>query len=236
MGEAWERGYTYDVCIDRVGDSVYSYIAHSQLFHGPNPRTQAVHSAEGDWSVCELLNRDISSIRAMTGDVLSCKHKSGMKCVCSCENTARWAGHENGSYLSASLLTGKWKTAWLFATIYCCVPKSLQRETLQRRIVVPKSLQRETLQKIHALWLFGNWEMEETHCNISMMVGSDAPDHSTCAELQSMRQREQTRKGTVDDVRIAEVSLAGRGYRSFWAQQVNPLNLIVHFWLHLVLF
>ena len=36
--------------------------------------------------------------------------------------------------------------------------------------------------------------MEETHCNISMMVGSDAPDHSTCAELQSMRQREQTRK------------------------------------------
>ena len=55
--------------------------------------------------------------------------------------------------------------------------------------------------------------MEETHCNISMAAGSDALDHSTCAELQSMHQREQTRKGTVDDVRIAEVSLAGRGYR-----------------------
>ena len=45
--------------------------------------------------------------------------------------------------------------------------------------------------------------MQETHCNIGMVAGSDAPDHLTCAELQSMRQRKQTRKGTVDDVRIA---------------------------------
>ena len=35
----------------------------------PNPRTRAVHSAEGDRGVCELLNQDTSSIRATTGDV-----------------------------------------------------------------------------------------------------------------------------------------------------------------------
>ena len=82
------------------------------------------------------------------------------------------------------------------------------------RIVVPKSLQRETLQKIHSGHL-GIEKCKKRTANIGMVAGSDAPDHSTCAELQSMRQREQTRKGTVDDVRIAEVSLAGRGYRSF---------------------
>ena len=82
------------------------------------------------------------------------------------------------------------------------------------RIVVPKSLQRETLQKIHSGHL-GIEKCKKRTANIGMVAGSDAPDHSTCAELQSMHQREQTRKGTVDDVRIAKVSLAGCGYRSF---------------------
>ena len=51
-------------------------------------------------------------------------------------------------------------------------------------IVLLRSLQRETLQKIHSGHL--GIENQETYCNISMVARSDAPGHSTCAELQSM--------------------------------------------------
>ena len=55
---------------------------------------------------------------------------------------------------------------------------------------------RDTVQD--SLWSFGNRKnlTYETHCHIGVVAGSDATDFSTCAELRSLCETEQTGKGT----------------------------------------
>ena len=71
--------------------------------------------------------------------------------------------------------------------------------------------------------------MQETHCNIGMVAGSDASDHSTCAELQSMRQREQTRKGTVDESELLKYPWQVVGTDLFELNKLNYLLVVDYF-------
>ena len=56
------------------------------------------------------------------------------------------------------------------------------------------------------------------------MAGSDATDFSTCAELWGLCETEQTGKGTADDVRLTQVSLAG-----FELNRLNYLLVVDYF-------